>query len=70
MSKLSQRGFTLIQGTASSGKLRGELACWTAADGTSYPIFRRHLDAETLADEIRGDPLFNGQYFVLASAPC
>jgi SAM-dependent methyltransferase len=39
-------------------------------DGTTYPIFRRHLDAETLADEIRGDPLFNGQYFVLASAPC
>jgi len=39
-------------------------------DGSSYPIFRRHLDAETLADEIRGDPLFNGQYFVLASAPC
>jgi SAM-dependent methyltransferase len=39
-------------------------------DGTSYPIFRRHLDAGTLAVEIRGEPLFNGQYFVLASAPC
>jgi SAM-dependent methyltransferase len=39
-------------------------------DGTSYPIFRRHLDAETLADEIGGDPLFSGKYFVMASAPC
>lgn len=39
-------------------------------DGTSYPIFRRHLDVETLADEIGGDPLFSGQYFVLACAPC
>jgi ubiquinone/menaquinone biosynthesis C-methylase UbiE len=39
-------------------------------DGTSYPIFRRHLEVETLADEIGGDPLFNGQYFVMASAPC
>ena len=39
-------------------------------DGTSYPIFRRHLDVETLADEIGGDPLFSGQYFVMASAPC
>ena len=38
-------------------------------DGTTYPIFRRHLHAETLADEIGGVPLFNGQYFVLASAP-
>ena len=39
-------------------------------DGTSYPIFRRHLDVETLADEIGGDPLFSGQYFVMACAPC
>jgi hypothetical protein len=39
-------------------------------DGTSYPIFRRHLEVETLADEIGGDPLFSGQYFVMASAPC
>jgi len=39
-------------------------------DGTSYPIFRRHLDVETLANEIGGDPLFSGQYFVMASAPC
>ncbi len=39
-------------------------------DGTSYPIFRRHLEVETLADEIGGDPLFSGQYFVVACAPC
>ncbi len=39
-------------------------------DGTSYPIFRRHLHVETLADEIGGDPLFSGQYFVMATAPC
>jgi ubiquinone/menaquinone biosynthesis C-methylase UbiE len=39
-------------------------------DETSYPIFRRHLEVETLADEIGGDPVFNGQYFVMASAPC
>jgi SAM-dependent methyltransferase len=39
-------------------------------DGTSYPIFRRHLDVETLADEIGGEPLFSGQHFVMASAPC
>jgi len=38
-------------------------------DRTSYPIFRRHLDVETLADEIGGDPLFSGKYFVMASAP-
>jgi len=39
-------------------------------DGTSYPIFRRHLDVETLAGEIAGHPLLGGQYFVMASAPC
>ena len=39
-------------------------------DGTSYPIFRRHLDVETLAGEIGGHPLLSGQYFVMASAPC
>jgi hypothetical protein len=37
----------------------------TLPDGTEYPIFRRHLDVETLLREVGGDGLFDGQYFVM-----
>ncbi len=57
-----------------SGRPPGiELEGWqtrSLPDGTNYPIFRRHFDAETLADEISGDPLFSGRFFVMAGAPC
>ena len=38
----------------------------TLPDGTTYPIFRRHLDVETLVREVGGDVLFGGEYFVMA----
>jgi hypothetical protein len=34
-------------------------------DGTSYPIYRRHLDVETLLDEVGGEALFEGLFFVI-----
>jgi hypothetical protein len=37
-------------------------------DQSSYPIFRRHLDIDTLANEIDGEALFDGQFFVMAAA--
>jgi hypothetical protein len=37
-------------------------------DETTYPIFRRHLDIDTLVNEIDGEGLFDGQYFVMAAA--
>ena len=37
----------------------------TLPDGGGYPIFRRHLDVETLLDEVGGEALFAGTYFVM-----
>jgi ubiquinone/menaquinone biosynthesis C-methylase UbiE len=34
-------------------------------DGTEYPIFRRHLDIDTLIREVGGEALFDGQYFIM-----
>ncbi|MGH9079607.1 MAG: class I SAM-dependent methyltransferase [Acidimicrobiales bacterium] len=41
----------------------------TLPDGTEYPIFRRHLDIETLISEVGGEALFDGQYFVMIRRP-
>jgi ubiquinone/menaquinone biosynthesis C-methylase UbiE len=52
-----------------SGRPPGVLAeQWqarTLPDGTEYPIFRRHLDVETLISEVGGEALFDGQYYVM-----
>lgn len=37
----------------------------TLPDGGDYPIFRRHLDVETLFEEVGGEALFDGTYFVM-----
>jgi SAM-dependent methyltransferase len=39
----------------------------TLHDGTSYRIFRRHFDAGTLASEIGGEVLFDGNFYVLVA---
>jgi SAM-dependent methyltransferase len=36
------------------------------ADGTEYPIFRRHLDIDTLISEVGGEALYDGQYFIMS----
>jgi hypothetical protein len=38
-------------------------------DGTEHPIFRCHLDIETLIGEVGGEALFDGQYFVMIRRP-
>jgi hypothetical protein len=48
-----------------SGTRADEWQTRTLPDGTDYPIFRRHLDVETLISEVGGEALFNGQYFVM-----
>jgi len=37
----------------------------TLPDGSAYPIYRRHLDAETLLSEVGGEVLVGGEYFVM-----
>jgi ubiquinone/menaquinone biosynthesis C-methylase UbiE len=39
-------------------------------DGSTYPIFRRHLDADTLVHEVGGEALFDGEYFVMVRSRC
>jgi SAM-dependent methyltransferase len=36
-------------------------------DGGRYRVFRRHFDADTLAAEVGGEVLFDGQFYVLVS---
>jgi hypothetical protein len=48
-----------------SGARDEEWQTRTLPDGTDYPIFRRHLDVETLLSEVGGDVLFDGEYFVM-----
>ena len=48
-----------------SGARLEEWQTRTLPDGTTYPIYRRHLDAETLVGEVGGDVVFGGQYFVM-----
>ena len=42
----------------------------TLPDSGDYPIFRRHLDVETLIDEVGGEALFDGTYFVMIRKVC
>lgn len=37
----------------------------TLPDGGQYQVFRRHFDAEVLAEEVRGDVLFDGRFYVM-----
>jgi hypothetical protein len=37
----------------------------TLPDGSEYSIFRRHFDINALIDEVGGEALFSGQYFVM-----
>jgi SAM-dependent methyltransferase len=39
----------------------------TLSDGTQYQVFRRHFDAETLAAEVGGNVLFDGNFYVLVA---
>jgi SAM-dependent methyltransferase len=39
----------------------------TLHDGTSYRVFRRHFHAGTLASEIGGEVLFDGNFYVLVA---
>ncbi len=41
----------------------------TLPDGTACRIFRRHFDVGTLISEVGGDPLVDGQYFVMIRRP-
>jgi hypothetical protein len=34
-------------------------------DGKPYRVFRRHFDAKTLASEVGGAVLFDGDFYVL-----
>ncbi len=36
-----------------------------ATDGKPYRVFRRHFDAKTLASEVGGAVLFDGDFYVL-----
>ena len=38
-------------------------------DGSTYPIYRRHLDVATLLHELGGEALFDGDYFVMIRVP-
>jgi hypothetical protein len=40
----------------------------TLPDGTTYPIYRRHFDIQTLLRELGGEVLFDGNYFVMVRA--
>jgi ubiquinone/menaquinone biosynthesis C-methylase UbiE len=40
----------------------------TLGGGETFRVFRRHFDAEALAAEIDGRPLFSGRFYVLVSA--
>jgi hypothetical protein len=40
----------------------------TLPDGSTYPIYRRHLDVDTLLREVGGEALFDGEYFVMIRA--
>jgi hypothetical protein len=48
-----------------AGALAEEWQARTLPDGTTYPIYRRHLDLETLLHEVGGEALFDGEYFVM-----
>jgi hypothetical protein len=53
-----------------SGAQREEWQTRTLPDGSTYPIYRRHLDVDTLLREVGGQALFDGEYFVLIRAAC
>jgi hypothetical protein len=40
----------------------------TLSDSGPFEIYRRHFDAEELAQELRGQPLFVGRFYVLVIA--
>jgi hypothetical protein len=40
----------------------------TLGGGKTFRVFRRHFDAEALAAEIDGRPLFSGRFYVMVSA--
>lgn len=40
----------------------------TLLDGTPYRVFRRHFDGETLASEVGGVVLFDGDFYVVVSS--
>jgi Methyltransferase domain len=40
----------------------------TLGGGETFRVFRRHFDAEVLAAEIDGRPLFSGRFYVMVSA--
>jgi ubiquinone/menaquinone biosynthesis C-methylase UbiE len=40
----------------------------TLSGGRSFEIYRRHFDAEELAEEVRGQPVFAGRFYVLVIA--
>jgi len=37
-------------------------------DGTSYTVYKRHFEIDVLLDEVGGEPLFSGEYYVLVRA--
>ena len=52
-----------------AGALAEEWQARTLPDGTTYPIYRRHLDVETVLNEVGGEALFDGEYFVMVRTP-
>jgi hypothetical protein len=40
----------------------------TLGGGETFSVFRRHFDAEALAAEIDGRPLFSGRFYVMVTA--
>ena len=37
----------------------------TLADGTSFTVYKRHFEIDVLLDEVGGEALVSGRYFVL-----
>ena len=62
--------FVILDSGLPPGALAEEWQRRTLPDGTTHTVYKRHFTIESLAAEVRGDPLFGGRYYVLVRSIC